>query len=182
MSEGSPRLVFLYGPPAVGKLTIAKKVAARCGFRVLHNHITLDAVAQVLPFGTPTFWETVARLRRDLVVAAAGEGVDLVYTFVFAPGDESHVDNVVAAYESAGGSVFFVRLVASHDELFRRVTLPDRALHGKITDAGELARLLDAHDVLAAIPGRQTLTIDTDALSAAEAAECIIRHTEGLES
>jgi hypothetical protein len=46
----------------------------------------------------------------DLVASAASEGSDLVYTYVFAPADESHVDSVASPYERAGGDVTSVRL------------------------------------------------------------------------
>ena len=53
----APRLVFLYGPPAVGKLTVARAIADRLPFKILHNHVTIDAVKEVLPFGSDPFWE-----------------------------------------------------------------------------------------------------------------------------
>ncbi len=173
-----PQLVFLYGPPAVGKLTVANELAARRGFRVLHNHVTIDAVTEVLPFGTEAFWETVGRIRRELVSAAAREGVDLVYTFVFAPGDEPHVDAIAGAYEDRGGSVTFVRLVASREELERRVLELSRRAHGKITDVETLRGLFDRHDVAAPIPRRDALVLDVGALSAAEATERILEHLD----
>jgi hypothetical protein len=168
------QLVFLYGPPAVGKLTVAEELAQRRSFRVLHNHVTIDAVVTVLPFGTEAFWGAVGRLRRDLVAAAAREGIDLVYTYVFAPGDEPHVDAIAAAYEEAGGTVTFVQLVAPIDELLRRVGNASRSAHGKITEPEPLQRLLSEHDVFTSIPGRESLTIDLGVMSAAEAAELIV--------
>jgi ATP-dependent 26S proteasome regulatory subunit len=42
---GKPRLVFLYGPPAVGKLTVAKAIADRRPFTILHNHLTAAGAA-----------------------------------------------------------------------------------------------------------------------------------------
>jgi hypothetical protein len=176
-----PRLVFLYGPPAVGKLTVARAVAERSSLRVLHNHVTIDAVAQVLPFGTPTFWGAVERLRTDLLECAAREGIDLVYTYVFAPGDEPHVAQAVDAYEAVGGSVLFVQLVASPDELLRRVVDPGRRAHGKIADVETLRNLLREHDLLAAITGRESLTIDAETLQPAAAADTIIEALESRE-
>jgi hypothetical protein len=172
MSEAgrSPQLIFLYGPPAVGKLTVAMAVAERRDVRVLHNHVTFDPVAEVLTPGTPAFWETLDSVRLQLITAAAHEGVDLVYTFVFAPGDELHVDEVVSAYESAGGSVVFVQLVAPPAELRRRVAATSRAAHNKIRDVGSLDAVLREHDVYARIPGRDSLTIDAAATSPEEAA------------
>jgi replication-associated recombination protein RarA len=32
--------LLLYGPPAVGKLTIAKEIARLTGFKVAHAHLT----------------------------------------------------------------------------------------------------------------------------------------------
>jgi shikimate kinase len=174
------RLIFLYGPPAVGKLTVARAIAERGEFRVLHNHVTFDAVAEVLPVGTPTFWEALDKVRLDLVRAAAREGIDLVYTFVFAPGDERHIDDVVSAYESAGGAVMFVQLVAPPDELRRRVSDASRAVHNKIRDAASLDTVLREHDVYASIPGRESLTIDAATMSPEEAASRIVEHIDVL--
>ena len=41
------QLVFLYGPPGVGKYTIGVELAARTGFRLLHNHLTANLVSAV---------------------------------------------------------------------------------------------------------------------------------------
>lgn len=171
-----PRLLFLYGPPAVGKLTVANAIAERSEFRVLHNHLTLDPVAQVLPFGTPTFWEVVRRFRLDLLESAAREGVDLVFTYVFAPGDEPHVERVADVYERAGGSVLFVRLMAPREELMRRVVGADRRRHDKINDEETLLGVLTQYDVFTAIPGREGLELDLVALSADDAAERVLAH------
>jgi hypothetical protein len=179
VSGNSPRLLFLYGPPAVGKLTVARAVATRTGFRVLHNHVTIDAVAQVLPFGTSGFWGVVSRFRRDLVEAAARDGVDLVYTYVFAPGDEPDVDGIVEAFESSGGGVTFVQLTAPRDELLRRVVQPGRLTHGKISDVATLETLLAEHDLFALVPGRDSVTIDVGSLSGDEAAQQIVDLLDG---
>ena len=173
-----PRLVFLYGPPAVGKLTVARAFAERRDFRVLHNHVTFDPVAAVLPVGTRGFWTALDRVRLELVTAAAAEGIDLVYTFVYATGEERHVDEVADAYESAGGSVLFVQLLAPPEELRRRVADASRAAHGKIRDAGVLDDVLREHDVYAPIPGRDSLTIDAAAMSPEEAADRIAEHVD----
>ena len=141
--------------------------------------MTIDPVAQVLPFGSDAFWGVVGRFRRDLVGAAAAEGIDLVYTYVFGPGDEEHVADVVAAFEERGGVVTFVQLQAPRDVLLRRVVEEDRKQHGKLTDVETLARLLDEYDGFTSLAAERSLTLDLGALSAAEAADEIISRLSG---
>jgi hypothetical protein len=172
----APRLVFLYGPPAVGKLTVARAIADRLPFKILHNHVTIDAVTEVLPFGSDAFWGVVGRFRRDLVAAAAKEDVDLIYTYVFAPGDEGHVADIVSSYEKAGGAVSFVQLLASREVLLQRVLEESRTQHGKIIDAETLDHLLDEYDDFTAVAAPDSLTIDLVATSARDAADQIINH------
>ena len=172
----TPRLVFLYGPPAVGKLTVARAIADRLPYKILHNHVTIDAVTEVLPFGSDTFWRVVGRFRRDLVAAAAAENIDLIYTFVFAPGDEQHVADIVLPYENAGGTVLFVQLLAPRDVLLQRVLGESRKQHGKPTDAQTLEQMLDEYDNFTAVAAPGSLTIDLAATSARDAAQRIIDH------
>ena len=49
------KLVFLYGPPAVGKLTVGRELASRCGFPLFHNHLVVDALTPVFEFGSDAF-------------------------------------------------------------------------------------------------------------------------------
>ncbi len=172
----TPRLIFLYGPPAVGKLTVARAVADRLPFKVLHNHVTIDAVTEVLPFGSDTFWAVVGRFRRDLVAAAAAEQIDLIYTYVFAPGDEQHVADIVSAYEDTGGAVLFVQLLAPREVLLQRVRSESRKQYGKPTDPEVLVQMLDEYDDFRAIAAPDGLTIDSGAASAHDAADRIIDH------
>jgi hypothetical protein len=36
------RLVFIYGIPATGKLTVAQELAKRTGYSLFHNHLVVD--------------------------------------------------------------------------------------------------------------------------------------------
>lgn len=173
-----PTLLFLYGPPAVGKLTVARAVADISGFRVLHNHLVNDAVHAVLEYGAPGFWELVREVRTALVRAAASARIDLVLTYVHAPGDEQRTEAYAALYEDAGGRACFVRLLASRETLLRRVGDASRRSVDKITEQGELLALLDEYDVFQPLAGRPSLTVDTEQLTPALAAEHIVRELD----
>jgi tRNA uridine 5-carbamoylmethylation protein Kti12 len=43
------KLIFIYGPPAVGKLTVAEELVKLHDYRLFHNHLTLDLVRNIYP-------------------------------------------------------------------------------------------------------------------------------------
>jgi hypothetical protein len=64
-------MVFLYGPPGVGKLTVSKALAELTGFKVFHNHLTIDAVVPVFDFGTPPCGRLLRVMRAAVLAEAA---------------------------------------------------------------------------------------------------------------
>ena len=49
------RLLVIFGPPSVGKMTVGRAVCARSAFRLLHNHALLEPLLEVFDYGTPPF-------------------------------------------------------------------------------------------------------------------------------
>ena len=78
------KLVFLYGPPALGKLTVAKELSKLTGFKIFHNHLTIDLVKDFFTFGTDKFWKYNTFFRKEFLKIAAKEDLDLIYTFCYA--------------------------------------------------------------------------------------------------
>ncbi len=175
--SGAGTLVFVYGPPASGKLTVAQELASRTGFRLLHNHATIDAVSPLFEWGTPQFSKLVNQFRTALVEAAAAERLDVVVTFAYAPPhDDRVVADYVERYERHGGRVLFVQLEAPDDELLRRVGFPSRGEHGKLTDADALRDLVSRYDFRTPVPFEPNLTVDTTLVTPNEAAAMIVEH------
>jgi hypothetical protein len=67
-------LVVLFGPPAVGKMTVGLELERLTGLRLFHNHMTVDLVLRFFPFGTPPFQRLVSELRTRLCEEVAGTG------------------------------------------------------------------------------------------------------------
>jgi hypothetical protein len=172
-----PRLLFLYGPPGVGKLTVARELAALTGFKLFHNHLTVDLVESVFPRGTPRFAPLIVRFRREMLAEAAAAGVDLIFTYVYAhPDDAEDVAGLVESFRGAGGVVLFARLTCPPAVLLERVTAASRHAYRKIADAETLRRILAEKDVLSPVPHGQSVTVDTGAVEPAEAARRIAAH------
>src|SRR4051794_15588764 len=106
------KLIFIYGAPAVGKLTVARELAEEIGFKVFHNHLSIDCVEPIFDFGTKSFGKLVDLIRFEIVSEAARVGQNLIYTFCYAKDlDDPHVNKILEAVESNGGEVVFVLLV-----------------------------------------------------------------------
>lgn len=177
------RIVFIYGPVAVGKLTVAREVAKLTGLPLFHNHLVVDAVGAVFPFGSEAFTRLREGFWVQTFVEAARSNRSLVFTFAPEPTVErGFPDRVRQAVEPFGGSVVFIALTVSLDEQERRVANPSRLAFGKLTSL-ELLRELRAgfDDSLAAMPAAH-LSIDTEASDPADAATRIAAYLSELEN
>jgi shikimate kinase len=126
------KLVFIYGPPASGKLTVATELAKLTGFKLFDNHVSIQFVQSIFEFGTKTFWRLTGKYRLEMLEEASREGIDVIFTFVYSRGeDDRFVNHVVKIIRSHGGQVCFVRLYCERKELFRRVKASQKEENGK---------------------------------------------------
>lgn len=170
--------MYLYGPPAVGKLTVAIELQRRTSFRLFHNHLTVNAMRSVFDFGTDAFSEVIHRLRLDVFETAARNGVDVIFTnnSVWAvPGGRglfaAFARDARERVESAGGRTVFVQLRAPASVLEARVGARSRQEHGKLRDPVRLNEMLTLLDPAPLHP--DDLAIDTSTASPEEAAAMI---------
>jgi hypothetical protein len=170
-------LVFIYGPPGVGKLSVAREVARATGYRLFDNHVSIDFAESVFDFGTPPFGRVVGLIRTAVFEEAARAGVSLVFTFVYAcPEDTPFVERVCDLVENLGGRVLLVRLSCAREELERRLPHPERAQRGKLASLDTLREVTARHDIFSPVPGRESLEIDNTSRAPAEVAGLIVSH------
>src|SRR6266581_7019289 len=95
------RLIFLYGPPAVGKLTIAKVLAEKTGYKLLHNHLLVNPITEVFPFENPANRLLVREFRLRIVEEAVKSNINLIATFGIAGNNPfNHIFDVVNTIET----------------------------------------------------------------------------------
>ena len=168
------KLLFLYGPAASGKLTIARELASLTGFALFHNHLVVDAVAAVFPFGSDSFVRLRERFWIEIFREAAEAGRSLIFTFCpeasVAPDFPNRAREGV---EAAGGEIIFVRLTLSPDEQERRIGNSDRAEFGKLRSLDLLRELRHQFTASEAAMPPAACTIDTGATRPAAASRLI---------
>lgn len=120
---------MIIGPPAVGKMTVGRRVAERSDFRLFHNHHTIEPLAEVFGWGSPAFDALKDDLRIRVIDAAAEHGVRLVFTFVWpvdVEEDAAVVRRYLAPYVDRGLRVSFVELYAALETRLVRNVQADR--------------------------------------------------------
>jgi hypothetical protein len=123
-SPPAPTLVFIIGPPAVGKMTVGHELARRTGLKLFHNHHTIELVLRFFPFGTPPFARLVEEFRRRILEEVAASPLPgLIFTYVWAfdqPSDHASVARLADIFAARGGRVRYVELEATQQERLRR--------------------------------------------------------------
>lgn len=109
------RLLLIIGPPAVGKMTVGREIAARSDFRLFHNHHTIEPLVEVFGYGSAPFNVLNSEFRRRVIEEAARNDVDLIFTLVWNledPADTAYVEELVAPFEATGGEIWVLELTA----------------------------------------------------------------------
>lgn len=158
------QVVFIHGPAASGKYTIARRLAALTGLPLFHNHLAVDAARALFDFGTPGFNAMRATIWQSAFAEAARAQRSFIFTFhpeaSVAP---SLIAELVALVESAGGVVRFVALRCATETVLARLGDASRTQFGKLSDPA-LYRAIDAQGGFDFPPLPDALVeIDTDA-------------------
>jgi len=170
----SMKLIFIYGPPAAGKLTIAEKLSEATGIAVFHNHHSRDIVKDIYGDELMQHYDLVDTIRFDVLEYCAQHDTDLIFTYVYGgPDDDVKVKGFTEKIESNGGSVHFVELTANAEDLINRVDNESRKRFKKLTDKEIMAKLLEDVPTFS-IPYVDALKINTSDVSPDEAVSLIV--------
>jgi len=124
LKEIAMNFVVIFGPPAVGKMTVGYELAKLTGMKVFHNHMTIDLILEFFPYGSEKFNTLVSEFRqRILEEVAVSDLPGMIFTFVWAldeVGDREQIESYSEIFKKRGAEVFFVELEADLDERLER--------------------------------------------------------------
>lgn len=161
------KLIFIYGPTGVGKLTVAEILSQKTGYRLLHNHLTVNIAKALFEFGSESYRNLVRKLRLDLVRFAAQSGLEgLIMTFVFTgQGNLAFIESLLNLCKEEKIEVHFVRLFCDVKLLEQRITGDSRARFDKPRTVKALHEMLEVWDMFATIPDIESLELDSTSMT-----------------
>ncbi len=180
-------LVFIIGPPAVGKMTVGLELSALTGIPLFHNHQSIEAVLPVFDFGTEPFNRLVSGFRdRMFIEVAESELPGLIFTYVWAfdqPGDRDFIERQKGIFEARGGRAVFVELWADQETRLKRnrtdLRLAAKPSKRDVEESGRRLVALDEEYQLVSkgsFPFPDYLRIDNSDLPPGTVAELIAEH------
>jgi hypothetical protein len=176
------KLVFIFGMPASGKVTVSRELVGLTGFKLFHNHLVVDLLLTTFEFGSEPFVQLREEIWLSDFAQACRSGLGgLIFTF--APESTvrpAFVDETIKIVTDAGGEVDFVELACPIEELKRRIDSPSRREFGKLTSADMFDQLHTGGIFDWAHMPDPRVTIDTSLHTPAEAA-VLITKTLGLQ-
>ena len=173
------KLLFLYGPPASGKLTIATRLSELTGIPLFHNHLSRDLVKDIYGDKLGAHYDLVDRIRFDVLDYCSKNHTDLIFTYVYeGTDDDDNVRQFIKIIEDNKGEVLFIELAADREDLIERVGNESRKKYKKLTDPTKMAKITERMDIYT-IPFVDPLRINTSELTPDKSAHAIAK-TFGL--
>ncbi|MCD7036019.1 AAA family ATPase [Metabacillus sp. GX 13764] len=127
------KFVLIFGPQAVGKMTVGQELDRITDLKLFHNHMTIDLVSHFFDYGTKEGQRLVNLFRREIFEEVSKSRLDgIIFTYVWAfnsQDDWDYMNQVFQLFESRGGTVYLVELEADLDERLERNKSPNRLQH-----------------------------------------------------
>ncbi|MGD6801762.1 AAA family ATPase [Rossellomorea vietnamensis] len=126
------KLVLIFGPQAVGKMTVGQALSKKTGMKLLHNHMTIDLLQPLFGF-TPEMWRLTHQFREEIYKSfSRTDEIGLITTFVWAfnmEEDWGFVEKISSIFKDQSAEVYLVELEAEIEERIKRNVTPNRLEH-----------------------------------------------------
>jgi hypothetical protein len=176
------KFIVIFGPQAVGKMTVGHELEKITKLKLFHNHMTIELVSNYFDYGTPTGKRLVRLFREEIFKAVAESELDgLIFTYLWyfdQQGDQDYIENVTKIFRNKGTEIYYIELEADIEERLKRNKTEHRLEHkpskrniewseGQVKDAQENHR---SNSSEGEIQEKNYLRINTDNISPAETA------------
>ena len=112
------KLAILIRPHAVGKMTVGQHLSELSGYKLFHNHLSIELVAPFFSFSTPEGRGLVNDIRQLIFEAfAKSDAAGYIRTFVWAfelSGDRDYIESGTKLFEDQGARSLLDRTRGGH--------------------------------------------------------------------
>ncbi len=118
------KFVLIFGPQAVGKMTVGQELEKITKLKLFHNHITIEMVAPFFNYSTPSGKRLVNLFRREIFKEVASSDLEgLIFTFIWCFEDKKdweYIKKIVNIFKNKSSEIYYIELEANIKERIRR--------------------------------------------------------------
>ena len=184
MSKNNTKIVFIYGLPASGKLTVGKELSKIAKIPLCHNHMIFDFVFKLFPWESKQGHVLREKLYSDIVKLAVERGSGVIFThahadkikFPFCGTSGDFVKKMEKVSKIYGAEFCPIYLICDDKEFLKRAVHPSRKLFSKTNTVKGMKEWLATQKANTKLPVSNTLVIDNTNISAKKVAQMIKKH------
>jgi len=179
---------MIVGPPAVGKMAVGLEIAKKTGYKLLHNHGTIELIIPIFEYGSPKFSILNNEFRQRIFEeVATSDLLGFIFTFVVAfnlDEEKTYMEGIAKTFRDQGHIVYCVELYAPLAIRLERnkhpLRLDAKPSKRNVELSAERLRRMDAKYIMTSNEDypfffqENYFKIDTSNLSAEETADKII--------
>lgn len=127
------KLVIIFGPHAVGKMTVGQELSKLTKLKLFHNHMTIDIVSDLFE-DMPQERNRLTDLFRKEIFESYSKSNEygMIFTYMWAfdcKEDWDYINNLESLFVSRRSSVYYVELEADFDLRIERNKTENRMLN-----------------------------------------------------
>ncbi len=127
------KFIIIFGPQAVGKMTVGHELEKITNLKLFHNHVTLELLTPIFGYGNKAVRRLSNLFRKEIFKEAAKSDLEgMIFTYVWALNfkeDWQYVEETCDIFRSNGGEVYLVELETTLEERIKRNRHPHRLEH-----------------------------------------------------
>jgi hypothetical protein len=182
------KLLIIFGPPAVGKMTVGKEVSKKTNLKLFHNHMTIEPLLKIFEYKSAEFQRLNSLFRKSVFeefAQSSNEG--MIFTFVWAldkPSELSYLEKLSKPFKDRDADIFYIELSASQkvrrernkgaDRLYEKASKRDvQASEERLID-NDTKHVLNSSKEFPCPVQKNYLKINSESLSAEDVALRVI--------
>jgi hypothetical protein len=127
------KLIVIFGPQAVGKMTVGHELEKITNLKLFHNHMPIELISPFFDYSTKQGRSLVKLIRKEIFKAFVNsnqEGLIFTYVWYFDDlKDKIYLEKLVDIFRVKGSDIYYVELEAEESERIIRNQTEHRLMH-----------------------------------------------------
>jgi len=127
------KLIVIFGPQAVGKMTVGHEIEKITKLKLFHNHMPIELVTPFFSYGTETGKKIVKNIRKMIFEEFASSDLEgLIFTYLWyldETKDTKYLYDLIKIFKNKNAEIYYVELEADEKERIKRNKTEHRLKH-----------------------------------------------------